>query len=158
MFLCVGKPDYQWEKKIAALEPHQFAAWKKGAASLRDKLDADGVNQANFKEKLGYVHDLMMDSDEVAAWTEAGVDITMSRVKGLASPGRGRDIPQAVYQIAVANVGLLQIQMVDYLEDCCTNELQGYLDKGWRILAVCPPNNTRRPTYIIGHFERDKRR
>lgn len=52
--------------------------------------------------------------------------------------------------IAIPNIGLLMIDEVDYEEDCCTERLQTLLNDGWRILAVCPPNGDRRPTYIIG--------
>lgn len=51
-------------------------------------------------------------------------------------------------------VALTNIASVAYLEDCCTDILQGCLDNGWRILAVCPPNDARRPTYIIGHTDK----
>jgi hypothetical protein len=35
------------------------------------------------------------------------------------------------------------------LENCCTDELQTALDKGWRIIAVCP-QEARRPDYVLG--------
>lgn len=56
----------------------------------------------------------------------------------------------AVVQIHVPNIGLLAINEVECLDDACTDVLQEKLDKGWSILAVCPPNAQRRPDYIIG--------
>lgn len=53
-------------------------------------------------------------------------------------------------QISVADVGLLLIDEVDFMEDACTHSLQSALDDGWRILAVCPPCAQRRPDYILG--------
>lgn len=38
------------------------------------------------------------------------------------------------------------------LGDCCTDELQSALDKGWRIIAVCPQEQ-RRPDYVLGRQE-----
>ena len=38
--------------------------------------------------------------------------------------------------------------MVKY--DCCTDELQGHLLEGWRILSVCVQPDQRRPDYILG--------
>ena len=38
------------------------------------------------------------------------------------------------------------------LEDICTDELQRYLDNGWRIIAACPQPDQRRPDYILGRF------
>lgn len=53
-------------------------------------------------------------------------------------------------QITVPDVGLLRINEVCVVEDACTDILQDYLNEGWRILAVCPPNAARRPDYILG--------
>lgn len=39
------------------------------------------------------------------------------------------------------------------LEDCCTDHLQEELDQGWRIIAVCPQPDQRRPDYILGRYE-----
>lgn len=56
----------------------------------------------------------------------------------------------AAVQIAVPDMALMYIDKVRVEEDCCTDNLQGFLDEGWRILAVCPPNSARRPDYILG--------
>ena len=59
-------------------------------------------------------------------------------------------------QIHIPDVGLMLIDEVTYLEDCCTNLLQDQLNEGWRILAVCPPNAQRRPDYILGRRKNAK--
>lgn len=98
--------------------------------------------------------------------SEYGLIPSISRIRGLKydKPSyeglSNQDIQQAertvnVTQVSVANNALLAIQNVTWLEDACTQELQSMLDLGWRILAVCPPNDTRRPTYILGHTEKD---
>lgn len=61
--------------------------------------------------------------------------------------GRGGE---ACVQIAVPDLGLLSIEKVYLLENACTDTLQDYLEQGWRIIAVCPPNSQRRPDYILG--------
>lgn len=63
--------------------------------------------------------------------------------------------PTTLIQIAIPDFGLLGIRYVEVLEDACTNELQSMLDKGWRILAICPPNSQRRPDYILGRVDRE---
>lgn len=57
-------------------------------------------------------------------------------------------------QITIPDLGLLYIDEVTYLDDCCTDRLQEHLADGWRILAVCPPNAQRRPDYILGRRKR----
>ena len=79
-----------------------------------------------------------------------GIDYSIKKVKGLGSFERNIDGQRVIYQVSVPNVGLLQVDLVEALEDACTNDLQDKLNAGWRILAVCPPNDSRRPTYILG--------
>lgn len=45
---------------------------------------------------------------------------------------------------------LLAVNEVDYFLNYCTEELQERLDEGWRILAICPQRDQRRPDYIMG--------
>lgn len=154
-FLCNAKPEYGWLKKIKGLEPSEYIQWRNGVVSLRDKIGQ--TNQAELKDSdVRCWEGLLMDGDELAVWNTAGVEMSVSRVKGLAS--NARELQQTIFQVSIANIGLLQIQCVEHLENCCTNELQGYLDRGWRILAVCPPNDTRRPTYIMGHVDKEPHR
>jgi hypothetical protein len=61
-----------------------------------------------------------------------------------------KPIPPNVTHVHIPNIGLLLIDEVQHLDDVCTDTLQRELDQGWRILAVCPPNGTRRPDYILG--------
>lgn len=52
--------------------------------------------------------------------------------------------------VHVPGLGLLALNEVKVLEDCCTEELQQFLDEGWRIVAACPQPSSRRPDYVIG--------
>lgn len=37
-------------------------------------------------------------------------------------------------------------------DDCCTDLLQEHLNCGWRIVAICPQPDQRRPDYILGRW------
>jgi len=100
---------------------------------------------------------------EAQALADAGVKLSIKPLPGAMltrlredRPGWDRQSPAhalqsgATVQITVADLGLLVIDEVSVHEDCCTDALQSYLDEGWRILAVCPPNAARRPDYILG--------
>lgn len=54
--------------------------------------------------------------------------------------------------VHVPGLGLLVLNEVLVLEDCCTEELQRTLDDGWRIVAACPQPNSRRPDYVVGRY------
>lgn len=55
--------------------------------------------------------------------------------------------------VHISDLGLLNVRKVTWAENCCTEVLQNYLDDGWRILAVCPQPDSRRPDYILGRNE-----
>lgn len=151
MFVARGRPHYGWAEIIGKLPPEAFEKWKAGANSLREFFKPETTAETVKKDCSNQYGDLIMDAEEMGAWNDAGVTVEVSRVKGLAS--NSKELAQTVFQVHVANVGLMQIQLVEVLEDCCTNELQDWLKRGWRIIAVCPPNNTRRPAYVIGHTD-----
>jgi len=52
--------------------------------------------------------------------------------------------------VHISDLGLLSVKEVTWLEDACTEELQRQLDEGWRILAICPQQDSRRPDYVLG--------
>lgn len=64
----------------------------------------------------------------------------------------------AAVQITIPDFTLMQISEVTYIDDACTDQVQQYLDEGWRILAVCPPNAQRRPDYIFGRSKHAAKR
>lgn len=49
-------------------------------------------------------------------------------------------------------VGLWNFNETMLLENSCTDQLQDYLDDGWRIIAVSPQPDQRRPDYILARF------
>jgi hypothetical protein len=56
--------------------------------------------------------------------------------------------------VHISDLGLLNVKEVDVIYDSCTDELQEWLNEGWRILAICPQPDKRRPYYIMGRNER----
>jgi len=55
-------------------------------------------------------------------------------------------------EVHVPNFGMLNINQVGFKTDVCTQDLQGLMNQGWRILAVCPQPDQRRPDYIMGRY------
>lgn len=52
--------------------------------------------------------------------------------------------------VCVPGYALLEIAEVGVKEDCCTDELGRCLLDGWKILAICPQPDQRRPDYVLG--------
>lgn len=55
-------------------------------------------------------------------------------------------------QIRLPDNLLLQIREVEVINDACTNEINGMLKDGWRIIAVCVQHAQRRPDYVMGRI------
>jgi len=55
--------------------------------------------------------------------------------------------------VMVPGLGLLNLNRVVVKTDCCTEELNKCLSQGWRIVAVCPQPDQRRPDYVLGCSE-----
>lgn len=55
-------------------------------------------------------------------------------------------------EVHVPNLGLININELMLAENICTDELQTHLNKGYRIIAVAPQPDQRRPDYILGRY------
>jgi len=81
------------------------------------------------------------------------VQQALNRVAGMSIPAT-RDAREQLFnervQVHVPGLGLLILDEVKVLYDQCTDGLQEHLDDGWRILAVCPQPDKRRPDYVLG--------
>lgn len=52
--------------------------------------------------------------------------------------------------VVVPDIGVMRIDRCKLVEDCCTDRLNDHLRDGWRILAICPQPDQRRPDYVLG--------
>lgn len=52
--------------------------------------------------------------------------------------------------VIVPGFGLLAITETKVVTDCCTDALNEMLKDGWRMVAVCPQPDQRRPDYVLG--------
>lgn len=145
-----------WEIKIEALDWDAFAAlwpladneppknnWeiKTGPCRLKDDEVMGLLAMGIVVKPVPYPGAMLTKMQDRAKW-ESQTGITPEHLNNA----------QAVH-IAIPDLSLLKMRQVTVLEDYCTDALQGWLDDGWRILAVCPPNAARRPDYILGHAD-----
>jgi hypothetical protein len=102
--------------------------------------------------------DILQDGPYLA---ELGVAYEIKKFKGTLpleailpsdsdDPTRPTVVQKMKVYVQVPHIGLLAIDEVKVVTDYCTDMLQNELDRGWRILCVCPPNAARRPDYILG--------
>lgn len=156
-FLMGVNLEYGGSAQLLALSEEAWEALRKALPPGRLKPFAE---RGAYMSMSAWICDI----EEAIVWGEAGVNLVVSRIKGVAYPVHPKSAlaealnghPPMILNISVANVGLYDVKLVRYEEDCCTVYLQGLLDKGWRLLAVCPPNDARRPTYILGHSDANR--
>lgn len=127
---------------------------------LREEFPELELNEDKAVEPR-YWQEIHVDEQDFYKLVEYGLKPTAERIKGLIHDRLPSQIDQVFeprvgptyVNLSVPNASLFQVTSVDVIEDACTNDLQQHLNDGWRIIAVCPPNDCRRPTYILGHFE-----
>lgn len=142
--------DYATQKKISALERGPWLALREAIPAL------DMPDWPEDKEKRpswwGAQKILINLAEEGHVLIRAGYEFTVHSFSGTYAARAGEDERgnKYVLHVSVPNVGLLSVDEVEVLEDCCTDILQDKLNKGWRIIAVCPPNGVRRPDYVMG--------
>jgi hypothetical protein len=146
---------YNCEEQLKKLGRENYLA-------LRDKLpNLKFPDWLEGKEKPEYYYEreqFIEFENDAPLLLEAGIQFEVKRFKQNyfvdkvfdESRKQFGDKQGSPISVHIPNIGLLMIDEVDWLENACTEQLQGYLDDGWRILAVCPPNGTRRPDYILG--------
>lgn len=52
--------------------------------------------------------------------------------------------------VVVPGLALLSMERATVIYDACTDELNVFMKDGWRILAICPQPDQRRPDYVLG--------
>ncbi len=142
---------------VAAIRAKGQEAWE---ALGRDVIQTNrwpSFEDATKDEKAYWSFECIATVEQVQALTDYGIRVKTTRVRGMFYD----QAPQQILREAQATksdvhihvpggVSLTSVRKVTWLEDACTEELQRHLDEGWRIIAVCPPNDARRPTYILG--------
>lgn len=164
---------YSWFDSFRKMPAEEWEAVKPKLAGIFPTMADDFARVAELEEPVGeylrstaylpcgHIVDLATDGIELSL---LGLQYTVKRFKG-AYMAEGRAPKPAdvaagttnVVQVAIPDLALLNIRAIQVVEDACTQLLQGLLDKGWRILAICPPHAQRRPDYILGHVELSER-
>lgn len=73
----------------------------------------------------------------------------------LAMPAVERSFNQKC-EVHMPGQALATYNEVMLMSDSCSDELQGRIDEGWRMIAACPQPDQRRPDYILGRFNPDR--
>lgn len=132
-----------WAQLREAIPQLQLREWKEDQEKRPNIYGSDVLIDLATDGPLLSAYDIEF---KVKRFKNTYIASTKSRY--LSTQEERRDVSNI--HLHIPNIGLLVIDELQLLEDACTDELQGQLDKGWRIVAICPPNSARRPDYILG--------
>lgn len=135
---------YSAEGRIKALDDEAYHEVREGAPFLDLPLDRAEKWQYH---KVIYSQTVVDLTREGVLLTRHEIDYTIKRFKACRKVHTEGVVN---IQVAIPNLLLFSVDEVTWLEDACTDDLQRHLDDRWRILAVCPAENSRRPTYVLG--------
>lgn len=130
LYLVKTSPDYTVDSDLLLVTTQEFetAVLYTITGSLKDIPSATQTSEYKVLDKLLSLEEKLAKFDSALEFnTKVGVHIS--------------------------DLGMLNVREVDVLEDACTDQLQDWLNEGWRILAVCPQPDSRRPDYILGRNE-----
>lgn len=151
--ICNIELDYSNSAKLKELEPEDYDRLREAFKSFKFPDTQEEIQSYSSYSGIEFVSDLSM-------MTEMGLKPALSRIRGqfsephaLRIPTDSRQPQPSIVNISIPNNSLFSVRRVIVIEDSCTDNLQSYLKLNWRIVAVCPPNDTRRPDYVLGHVE-----
>ena len=121
------------------------AAWIHGT---KFELDKDGKLPYYWNTYLVDLDKMPLLPYEIerVVWCDAPLGLDTN------TAGRALAFNQKV-NVTVPGLGLLLLDEVTVATDHCTEALQHKLNEGWRIVAVCPQPDQRRPDYVLGRVK-----
>ena len=143
---------YESNKIIKAWSSEDYAEFRK---KFKD------FDMPEISEQMADYLTYTMFGSEADFWdlVSRGLKPSARRIRGMPCdalpevakvPG-SKEAQTLIVNVSVPNAALFAVQSITWVEDACTQHIQSMLNTGWRIVAVIPANDCRRPTYIMGH-------
>ena len=136
---------------------HECVATREAYDTVARCFDEHAPDFEKRKEPYTWPRSAVIEMEtDGAALSALGIRFEVVRFRGTMPVTDVVPSGTTTVHIRVPDIGLLLMNEVDVLGNACTDELQRRLNSGWRILCVCPPNEARRPSYILGRQKRDE--
>jgi hypothetical protein len=136
-------------KKLKFLELEQYDESKSYQTFVSEdevvlsKNDVILLNLAEIRFTIKSQIDVDVDiSEQLQEWANKPIKISAD----------GGNTYNNKCEVHMPGQALSMYNEVSIQTDLCTDELQTYLNSGWRIIAACPQPDQRRPDYIMGRF------
>jgi len=146
------KSNSETQKGVIICGPeHVVAAMETFGVSMYNKIGVESVETIfdpinETAERLdALLTRMQISASKIEAQAQCLFDTSaegIPKVDGLWNNKTQSPIPGSI---------LHQINELSLCENFCTDELQGMLSEGWRLIAVCP-QESRRPDYVLGRI------
>lgn len=146
------KFEYDQVDKIKKLAPETYEQLRQVCNELPEKQDqvtSWGEHEGHIEKVIDIVGPVTV-TGRMTPWITSQFLEMAQRLNQLESKQNVEQTVNNKVNVHVPGLGLLMMREVQVREDCCTDSLQKDLDDGWRILAICPQPDQRRPDYVIG--------
>ncbi len=108
---------------------------------------------------------VLIDIEDIPEWAKDCSGLHIKPVKKVRfekpvdfhlNPGSDatKEVLKTVNQIVFPGFELLQYGYIEVLDDACTDAIQRKLDDGFRIIAILPQPQQRRPDYVLVRKEK----
>jgi hypothetical protein len=147
------------EKKVVEIEYRKMSI-EEAIVKYPKSVKAEGnitLTQAEFEKAYSLVE--VKGFIDVATDTQLqAIDLNKlaTRITDSLIGTQGDKLFNNRLEIHQPNMPLFTYNKFINLDDCCTEKLQDdYIDEGWRVVAVIPQPDQRRPDYIVGKYIKD---
>lgn len=116
------------------------------------------ITQQEFEQYYKWVEiKQFLDIDSSAQIQAIDLDKLAKAIGDQILGATGSNLFNQKLEIHQPNMPLFTYNDFTYVTDCCTEALmRDYIDKGYRVVAVCPQPDQRRPDYILGRYINEK--
>ena len=146
--------QFRFSYHVKDLTPEQRAA---AQPYIREQLPED-ISYRTFQGDISALLrvlpgvEITIAGEELPATTWEAITNRLERIE--AKIAAAPTVVNERCNVTVPGIGLMAIREVCVELDLCTDRLQSLLDEGWRILAICPQPDQRRPDYVLGRNEK----
>lgn len=143
-------------KGVRRVSEHSEEKWLVTESALINVIAAFGIQEHSKEEIMVEKIDLMFNAEDPIEAVDAmlqRLEVSCAKFINYQS-AHNEEFGAFNHKVEAPIPGphLLSVNRLMLCEDYCTDALQGMLDEGWRMVAVCP-QEARRPDYVLGRFE-----
>lgn len=112
------------------------------------------ITQKEFEQCFKWVEIVQfLDIDTNAQIQAIDLDKLAKAIGDQILGATGTNLFNQKLEVHQPNMPLFTYNDFTYVTDCCTEALmRDYIDKGYRVVAICPQPDQRRPDYILGRY------